>query len=280
LWRVLDLQAHPRPKPEDKRLETLHLPSCVSCHLHVWSSLFYLVTCGSVSCHSADEGLRCTACGTVGMAYGRGLSLATAGVASTFALVSKDQFGNLRDASSALVQSRVDADPSCGAAGTGRALSGNCTARAAVTPTLTSAAGVYRYSYTTDTKAPTTLTVGAMEVGGLFATYYAQADCTKRYNTLQKEGTGVASIEATAIGSGCTAHGTISATPTGGGAGSGFSGRFVQGGGAVGKVYIISAGVGYDAAPILSCCQQVSCGLSTFDSLPFQHIEKSYFFLS
>ena len=43
--------------------------------------------------YTDDEGLRCTACGSVGTTYGHGLSLATAGVAATFNLISKDQYG-------------------------------------------------------------------------------------------------------------------------------------------------------------------------------------------
>lgn len=213
--------------------------------------------CGASTVHTTDEELRCTACGSIGTAYGHGLSLATAGVATTFNLISKDQYGNVRDAASSLILARVDADPSCGLIGTGRALSGNCTARKAVTPSVVSSGGVFRWTYTTNTKAPTALTVGAMEVGGLFATYYSQADCTGVYNTRAKEGTGVASVSIVSIGGSCSADGSISATTGAGLSGSGFSGSFVQRGGSVGKVYVTNAGVGYDSAPTLSCCQQI-----------------------
>jgi hypothetical protein len=76
-----------------------------------------------------------------------------------------------------------------------------------------------------------------MEVGGLFATYYTQADCTSVYNTRAKEGTGVASVSIVSIGAACTADGTISAYPEAGSSGAGFSASFVQRGGSVGKVF-------------------------------------------
>ncbi len=75
-----------------------------------------------------------------------GLTIGTAGVAATFNLIVRDQFGNVQDTPSSLAFARVDSDSSCGLAGSGRALAGNCTATIAVIPNKIQQGGLNRFT--------------------------------------------------------------------------------------------------------------------------------------
>ena len=52
--------------------------------------------CSESNTYTTDDGLKCTTCGSPGSLMGPGLTLATAGVSTTFNLQVKDQYGNLQ----------------------------------------------------------------------------------------------------------------------------------------------------------------------------------------
>ena len=205
---------------------------------------------------AVDASIRCTTCGSVGMLYGAGLTAVTAGVVATFNLQSKDQYGNIAEIPGSPIVVRVDGNPRCGAAGSGRYYSGWCTPATSVTPSSTSTAGLFKYNFTavTDT-ADSKISVAALEIGGLFATYYTESPCNEVMSTRAKSGSGVASVEVVSMGSSCTADGTLSAT--GGGPGTGFSAKFTQRGGSVDRIIVTNAGRGYDSIPSISCCNMI-----------------------
>lgn len=211
--------------------------------------------CSESATYTTDNGRKCTTCGSSGAVRGTGLTLATAGVVSFFNLQVKDQYGNLQTTSTAMAFSRVESDPSCGASGSGRSLSGNCSATVATTPTQTQVGGLNKFSYTTNIDAgTTTVSAGLLTVGGLFATYYSS--CLDVKTTASKVGSGINNVNITSMGSSCSSGGTISAQ--GGGSGStGFLATFQNRGGSVSDVRVANAGRHFSSPPTLTCCQMV-----------------------
>ena len=75
-----------------------------------------------------------------------GLTLATAGVAATFNLIIKDQFGNVQDIPSSLAFARIDPNPACGPEGSGRSLAGNCSASISIIPAKVQVGGLNKFT--------------------------------------------------------------------------------------------------------------------------------------